>query len=86
MERLLWFAGKNVAEMPGMYEIPEFVGSVFRIPELSFFIRILMLRWHLAWKTEAWKPEYIRERIENTVKELDIEKLLTRDVFFYVRW
>ena len=45
--------GKNVAEMP-MYEIAEFVGSVFRIPELSFFIRILMLRWHLAWKTEAW--------------------------------
>lgn len=44
--------GKNVAEMP-MYEIAELVGSVFQNPRTQFFIRILMLRWHLAWKTEA---------------------------------
>lgn len=45
--------GKNVAEMP-MYEIAELVGSVFQNPRTQFFIRILMLRWHLVWKTEAW--------------------------------
>ena len=45
--------GKNVAEMP-MYEIAEFVGSVFQNPRTQFFIRILMLRWRFGWKTEAW--------------------------------
>ena len=72
--------GKNVAEMP-MYEIAEFVGSVFQNPRTQFFHTNSNAEMAFGLENRGVEPEYIRERIENTVKELDIEKLADRDVF-----
>ena len=72
--------GKNVAEMP-MYEIAEFVGSVFQNPRTQFFHTNSNAEMAFGLENRGEEPEYIRERIENTVKELDIEKLADRDVF-----
>ena len=72
--------GKNVAEMP-MYEIAEFVGSVFQNPRTQFFYTNSNAEMAFGLENRGVEPEYIRERIENTVKELDIEKLADRDVF-----
>ena len=72
--------GKNVAEMP-MYEIAELVGSVFQNPRTQFFYTNSNAEMAFGLENRGVEPEYIRERIENTVKELDIEKLADRDVF-----
>ena len=72
--------GKNVAEMP-MYEIAELVGSVFQNPRTQFFHTNSNAEMAFGLENRGVEPEYIRERIENTVKELDIEKLADRDVF-----
>lgn len=72
--------GKNVAEMP-MYEIAELVGSVFQNPKTQFFYTNSNAEMAFGLENRGVEPEYIRERIENTVKELDIEKLADRDVF-----
>ena len=72
--------GKNVAEMP-MYEIAELVGSVFQNPRTQFFYTNSNAEMAFGLENRGVEPEYIRERIENTVKELDIEKMADRDVF-----
>ena len=72
--------GKNVAEM-SMYEIAELVGSVFQNPRTQFFYTNSNAEMAFGLENRGVEPEYIRERIENTVKELDIEKMADRDVF-----
>ena len=72
--------GKNVAEMP-MYEIAELVGSVFQNPRTQFFHTNSNAEMAFGLENRGMKPEYIRKRIKNTIKELDIEKLEDRDVF-----
>ena len=72
--------GKNVAEMP-MYEIAELVGSVFQNPRTQFFHTNSNAEMAFGLENRGVEPEYIRKRIKNTIKELDIEKLEDRDVF-----
>ena len=72
--------GKNVAEMP-MYEIAEFVGSVFQNPRTQFFHTNSNAEMAFGLENRGVEPEYIRKRIKNTINELDIEKLEDRDVF-----
>ena len=72
--------GKNVAEMP-MYEIAEFVGSVFQNPRTQFFYTNSNAEMAFGLENRGVEPEYIRKRIKNTINELDIEKLEDRDVF-----
>ena len=72
--------GKNVAEMP-MYEIAELVGSVFQNPRTQFFYTNSNAEMAFGLENRGVEPEYIRERIKNTINELDIEKLEDRDVF-----
>ena len=72
--------GKNVAEIP-MYEIAEFVGSVFQNPRTQFFYTNSNAEMAFGLENRGVEPEYIRKRIKNTINELDIEKLEDRDVF-----
>ena len=72
--------GKNVAEMP-MYEIAELVGSVFQNPRTQFFYTNSNAEMSFGMENRGVEPEYIRERIKNTINELDIEKLEDRNVF-----
>ena len=72
--------GKNVAEMP-MYEIAELVGSVFQNPRTQFFYTNSNAEMAFGLENRGVEPEYIRERIKNTINELDIEKLEDRNVF-----
>ena len=71
--------GKNVAEMP-MYEIAEFVGSVFQNPRTQFFHTNSNAEMAFGLENRGVEPEYIRKRIKNTINELDIEKLEDRDI------
>ena len=73
-------AGKNVAEMP-MYEIAELVGSVFQNPKTQFFHTNSNAEMAFGLENSGVEPEYIRERIKNTITELNIEKLADRNVF-----
>lgn len=73
-------AGKNVAEMP-MYGIAELVGSVFQNPKTQFFHTNSNAEMAFGLENSGVEPEYIRERIRNTVKELNIEELADRNVF-----
>lgn len=72
--------GKNVAEIP-MYEIAEFVGSVFQNPRTQFFYTNSNAEMAFGLENRGVEPEYIRKRIKNTINELDIEKLEDRNVF-----
>lgn len=73
-------SGKNVAEMP-MYEIAELVGSVFQNPKTQFFHTNSNAEMAFGLENSGVEPEYIRERIKNTITELNIEKLADRNVF-----
>lgn len=73
-------AGKNVADMP-MYELAELVGSVFQNPKTQFFHTNSNEEMAFGLENRGVEPAYIRERIENTIIELNIEKLADRNVF-----
>lgn len=73
-------AGKNVAEMP-MYEIAELVGSVFQNPKTQFFHTNSNAEMAFGLENSGVEPEYIWERIKNTITELNIEKLADQNVF-----
>ena len=64
-----------------MYEIAEFVGSVFQNPRTQFFYTNSNAEMAFGLENRGVEPEYIRKRIKNTINELDIEKLEDRDVF-----
>ena len=72
--------GKNVRDMP-MYQIAERVGSVFQNPRTQFFNVDTDSEIAFGIENEAIPPEELHARVEQTGRELHIEKLRGRNIF-----
>ena len=73
-------SGKNVAGTE-MYEMAEIVGSVFQNPKTQFFHTNSSAEMAFGLENRGDRPETIRKRVSETVRELDIENLSDRNVF-----
>ncbi len=73
--------GNNGIKESNMYQIAEFVGSVFQNPKTQFFNLDSDSELVFGLENIGIAPENIRSRITQVVKELDIENLLHRKVF-----
>lgn len=72
--------GERVRDMP-MYRIAERVGSVFQNPRTQFFNVDTDSEIAFGIENEARPPEELRARVEQTGRELQIEKLRGRNIF-----
>lgn len=72
--------GLCVADTP-LYEIAGHVGSVFQNPKSQFFHLDSDSELTFGLENEGAPPERIRERLRETVRALEIEKLRGRNIF-----
>lgn len=72
--------GKKIADMP-MYEIAELVGSVFQNPKTQFFHTNSSAEMAFGLENRGEEPEFIQNRIQETISALEMEHLADRDVF-----
>lgn len=72
--------GMNIVDTP-MYRISEKVGSVFQNPRSQFFNVDTDSEIAFGMENLSWPPEQLRHRVENTARELQIEKLRGRSIF-----
>lgn len=71
--------GQDIAELP-MYELAEYIGSVFQNPRTQFFNVDSDSEIAFGLENEARPPEELRERVETTAKDLDIQNLRGRSL------
>lgn len=64
-----------------MYELSSKIGSVFQNPKSQFFNIDSDSELAFGLENEGMEPEYIKKRIFETINELEIEKLLGRNIF-----
>lgn len=64
-----------------LYELAKHVGSVFQNPKSQFFNLDTDSELAFGLENEGVAPEMMKERIEETVQSLGIQKLLNRNVF-----
>ena len=72
--------GQDLADLP-MYQIAKKVGSVFQNPRTQFFNVDTDSEIAFGIENEARPPEELARRVEQTTKELHIEKLRGRNIF-----
>lgn len=72
--------GMKVTEMP-MYELAEQVGSVFQNPKSQFFNTDSESEMVFGLENSGVEPEKIKERLRNTVSQLEMANLLNRNIF-----
>lgn len=72
--------GLNVAETP-LYELAGHVGSVFQNPKSQFFNLDTDSEIVFGLENQGMAPEEMTERMEKTVKRLELEPLLHRSIF-----
>lgn len=71
---------QNIVDLP-MYQIAEKVGSVFQNPRTQFFNVDTDSEIAFGIENEARPPKELAERVEQTTRELHIEKLRGRNIF-----
>ena len=76
----IYINGKNTSQMK-IYEISEQVGSVFQNPKTQFFNLDSDSELIFGLENKGEPPEEIKKRISRAVSDLEIEKLLNRNVF-----
>lgn len=72
--------GKKMNEIP-LYETASFVGSVFQNPRSQFFHVDTTGELIFACENLGMKETQIRERLENTVSQLQLKEYLNRNIF-----
>lgn len=72
--------GMDIAKMP-MYEIAQKAGSVFQNPRTQFFNVDTDSEIAFGIENEAYPPEQLKHMVEQTTKDLHIEKLRGRNIF-----
>ena len=72
--------GESLADLP-MYRIAEKVGSVFQNPRTQFFNVDTDSEIAFGIENEARPVKELEERVEQTTKDLHIEKLRNRNIF-----
>lgn len=75
-----YVAGKNIQDYP-MYEVSEYVGSVFQNPRSQFFNVDTDSEISFGMENLTYPREKMKERISKTVAELDIAHLTGRSIF-----
>lgn len=73
-------AGMEVAKTE-MYKLSSKIGSVFQNPKSQFFNIDSDSELAFGLENKGEEPEYIRKRVKETVKDLEIEKLIDRNIF-----
>lgn len=75
----------TVAGMPvrdtAVYELAKEVGSVFQNPKSQFFHLDTDSELEFGLENEGVPPEQIKSRVETTVRQLKIKKLMHRNIF-----
>jgi energy-coupling factor transport system ATP-binding protein len=72
--------GENIADQP-MYRIAERVGAVFQNPRTQFYTTNTTSEIAFGCENMGLPPKEIKDRIEQTARELKIEKLLDKNIF-----
>lgn len=72
--------GKNPAKIK-LQELAQTVGSVFQNPRSQFFSTNTTAEMAFGCENQGIEPAIIRERINKTVDELKLDKLMNRDIF-----
>lgn len=72
--------GKDIQDYP-MYEVSEYVGSVFQNPRSQFFNVDTDSEISFGMENLTYPREKMKERISKTVAELDIAHLTGRSIF-----
>ncbi len=72
--------GENISEKP-IYETAKKVGSVFQNPRSQFFNVNTTDEIAFAAENQKLEPRVIKERIAETADDMDIERLLNRNIF-----
>lgn len=70
----------DIAQTP-LYQIASHVGSVFQNPRTQFFNMDTDGEIAFGIENQAMPPKQLKERVEQTVKDLEIEKLCGRNIF-----
>lgn len=73
-------AGMEVSNTE-MYKLSSKIGSVFQNPKSQFFNIDSDSELAFCLENEGKDPEYIRDRVVSTVSDLQIEKLMSRNIF-----
>ena len=73
--------GKNLFDLP-MYEISKRVGSVFQNPRTQFYTVNTTNEIAFGCENLGMEPQEIAERVKQTAKDLQIEYLLNRNIFY----
>ncbi|MBU3186320.1 ABC transporter ATP-binding protein [Clostridium estertheticum] len=73
-------AGMDVGNAQ-MYELSSKIGSVFQNPKSQFFNIDSDSELAFGLENKGADPKYIRERVIDTVKDLEIDKLIGRNIF-----
>mgnify|MGYP002552480244 CR=1 FL=1 len=72
--------GKNIQDYP-IYEVSEYVGSVFQNPRSQFFNVDTTSEITFGCENLGQPERSIRERLEKTVRDFHLEKLMGRNIF-----
>ncbi len=75
------YIGEDRVDNLEVYQLAENVGSVFQNPKSQFFNLESEAELAFGLENRGVKMECIRERIDETTKALNIEKLRSRDIF-----
>lgn len=73
-------AGIDIADSK-MYELSSKIGSVFQNPKSQFFNIDSDSELAFGLENEGMNPEYIKNRISDTISDLKIKRLLGRNIF-----
>lgn len=76
----IFIDGENLAEYE-MYELADKIGSVFQNPKSQFFNLDSDSELAFAMENICYDPDYIRKRIDEVTKLLNIEKIRRRNIF-----
>ena len=80
MSGTVWVNGKKVSEQP-LYDTARIVGSVFQNPRSQFFNVDTTSEITFGCENLGQPEEEIRERLNKTVQELRLQKLMDRNIF-----
>ncbi|EPY2276237.1 ABC transporter ATP-binding protein [Clostridium sporogenes] len=73
-------AGMDV-ENTKMYQLSSKIGSVFQNPKSQFFNIDSDSELAFCLENDGREPEYIKKRVSDTINDLQIEKLVSRNIF-----
>lgn len=76
----VYILGKNIEEQP-LYEVSKHVSSVFQNPKSQFFNVEAESEIAFALENENTPAEQITERVEYVIKDLGIERLMSKNLF-----